>query len=72
MARTWSNVKRLPSISPAQREKSGGLNSLTAFTYLLIFIAIWFLGLVAYTMVHVTLHPITELPQVHVQAPKED
>ena len=72
MARTWSNVKRPPAISPAQRAKTGGPNSLSIYTVLLIVATVWFFGLIAYTMAHVILHPITELPQVHVQAPKED
>ena len=72
MARTWSNAKRPPSLSSAPSTKTGRTNGVSVFTALIIFIAIWFLGLVAFTMVHVTLHPITELPQTNVQPPKED
>ena len=72
MPRTWSNVKRPPSLSPAQRARAGRSKGLSGFAALLIFVAIWFLGLIAYTMVHVLRHPLTELPHVNVQQPKED
>ena len=72
MPRTWSNAKRPPAVSPVRRAKPGLVNSLNLFTLLLIVVALWFFGLVAYTMVHVTMHPITELPHVNAQAPKED
>ncbi len=68
MARTWSNAKRPPALSPAPPAKKGP----HLYHLLLVVTAIWFFGLIAYTMVHVTLHPITELPHTHVQDPKED
>ena len=61
-----------PPTVPPCAPKAARVNSLNLFTLLLIVAAIWFFGLVAYTMVHVTLHPITELPHANVQDPKED
>ena len=72
MARTWSNAKRPPAISPAQRARTGRPNSLNVYTVLLIVAALWFFGLIVYTMTSVIRHPLTELPRVNVQPPKED
>ena len=72
MPRTWSNAKRPPVLSPAQRAKTRGPNSLNVYTILLIVATVWFFALIAYTMVRVIRHPITELPHINVQEPKED
>ncbi|MBV9848960.1 MAG: hypothetical protein JO250_04650, partial [Armatimonadetes bacterium] len=61
-----------PAPSPAQRARAGQGKRLSTFGLLMLFVAIWFLGLIAYTMVHVLRHPLTELPRVNVQQPKED
>ena len=72
MPRTWSNAKRPPSLGPSRHTQAGRPNSGSLFRVLLIVAAVWFFGLIAYTMIHVTRHPITELRPVNVQAPKED
>ena len=71
MARTWSYAKRVEDESAAQRARNRP-SSLTAFTALLILSLVIFGGLVFYTFFYTLRHPITEVTQPNVQAPKGD